>query len=295
MDASAVEGRPGLNAPGPGRFDLGRLACWVPLCGVLGLSVALAAVATHKYVASFELLALMVGVCLGGMLIGLLRVSHVGHRPTVLVGTLLACALAVVGQDYIAYLQAQERVRADWKKHAEIKLGFPDAVPPEGFAAFMKWNASQGRKIGNWEARDHWAWLSWGLDALLVLAPATVLVLSAARLPYCNRCRRWYYTAQGGRIEPAAARQLAEVVDVTVGGQMRRSRYRVIRCPGGCGPAGFSLSWEQRDGDYAAGPIWLGPAERGRIQGILDESAAKRQAETEDQDPTDRGPLNPEP
>jgi len=285
MDASGEEGRLGLDAPRSGRFDLRRFALWLPLCGVLGLLIAVAAEVAQRYFAPFLLFPLMVGVLLGGMLVGLLRVCEVGHRPTVLAGAVLAAVLAAAGQHYVAFWRAQESLRSDPEHYAKLRLGFPEKVPPDQWWAFMQWSASRGRQVWSWQARGAMAWATWGVDGLLVFGATLLLVLSAARLPYCNRCRRWYHTTQVGRIEPAEARQLAEVVDVTVGGEILRGRYRLIRCPGGCGPAGLFLSWEQRDGDYAAGPIWLGPAERGRVQELLDDWAAKRQADAEDPEP----------
>lgn len=295
MDASRVEGRPGLNAPRPGRFDLRRLACWLPLCGVLGLLVAVAAEVAQKYFAPPVLFPLMVGAMLGGMLVGLLRVCQVGHRGTLLAGAVFAAVLAATGQHYVAFWRAQQRVRSDPDRYAKLALAFPEKVPPVRWWAFIQWSASRGRQLWSWQLRGAWAWASWGVDGLLLLGCTVLLVHSAARLPYCNQCRRWYFTAQGGRIGPAEARQLAQLIDVAVGGEILRGRYRLIRCPGGCGPAGFSLRWEQKDGDYAVGPIWLDPAQKRRVHESLDDWAAKRQAETEDDTPAGCNSLNLDP
>ena len=295
MDVPGTQGRPDSDGPRPGRFDWQRTALWLPLCGVLGSLTAVAAEVAQRYFVPFLLFPLMVGVLVGGMLIGLLRVCHVGHRPTALAGAVLAAVLAAAGQHYVAFWRAQDRVRSDPERYAKLRLGFPEKVPPADFWVFLEWSASRGRPVWSWQVRGGWAWASWGLDGILVLGATLLLVHSAARLPFCNQCRRWYYTAQGGRIEPAEARRLADVVDVAVGGEMLRGRYRLIRCPEGCGPAGFSLWWEQRAGDYAAGPIWLTAPERNRIQQTLDELAAKRQADAEDEKTADRGPLTPDP
>jgi len=281
MDASGEEGRLGLDAPRSGRFDLRRFALWLPLCGVLGLLIAVAAEVAQRYFAPFLLFPLMVGVLLGGMLVGLLRVCEVGHRPTVLAGAVLAAVLAAAGQHYVAFWRAQESLRSDPEHYAKLRLGFPEKVPPDQWWAFMQWSASRGRQVWSWQARGAMAWATWGVDGLLVFGATLLLVLSAARLPYCNRCRRWYHTTRRGRIDPDAARQLAAVVDVAVAGEVRRARYRLIGCLGGCGPTGLSLYWEQVDGDCSAGPIWLNPSQRDRAEQLLDAAiATKQQAET---------------
>jgi len=296
MDAQASESRSSLEPPQPGRLRAGQLVCWLPPCAALGVLVALAAEVAQGYFRPLLILfPLMVGVILGGMLVGLLRICHVGHRGTAFLGALLACSLAAVGQHYVAYRRVQagfrERVRKEPQKYLLLKdpsLGdaYADALPPDSFVEFMERSAARGLPIGKWTARRGMAWLVWGLSGLLIFVPAVLLVHTAARLPYCNQCRKWYHTTRSGRIDPDTARQLAAVAGLSLTGEIRGARYRLINCPGGCGPTGFSLSWEQTDGEHAAGPIWLGPAERNRIQEILDESAAKGQAEGEDDNDT---------
>jgi hypothetical protein len=109
-------------------------------------------------------------------------------------------------------------------------------------------------------------------------------VYAAARLPYCNQCRRWYHATRSGRIDPDAVRQLAVAAGVATADPVRRARYRLIGCPGGCGPPGLSLFWEQPNGVYSAGPNWLGPDQRDQVQQLLDAAIARvRQVESENQ------------
>jgi hypothetical protein len=302
MDAQAGGSRSSLEPPQPGRLRVGQLACWLPPCIVLGVLVALAAEVAQGYFRPLLILfPLMVGVILGGMLVGLLRICHVGHRGTAFWGAILACSLAAVGQHYVAYWRVQagfrERVRKEPQKYLLLKDpslrdAYADALPPDSFVEFMERSADEGLPIGKWTARHGMVWLVWGLSGLLIFVPAVLLVHTAARLPYCNQCRKWYHTTRSGRIDPDTARQLAAAADVSVTAEIRSARYRLINCPGGCGPTGFSLSWEQTDGEDAAGPIWLGPAERNRIQEILDASAAKGQAESEENQSADPGSLD---
>jgi hypothetical protein len=291
MDASAAEPRSSLEAPQPGRYDATQLAYWLPLCVATGLLIAWAADVAQAYFTPFLLFYLMVGAVLGGTLVWLLRAAHLGHRATALWWTLLACAVASVGQHYVRYWRVREDFREQARKEPQkflllkdpsLKEAAGNAIPPDGFVGFLRWSASAGLPVGRWTARAEMAWVIWGLDALLVFVPAVFLVYAAARLPYCNQCRQWYHTTRKARIEPDAAGQLAAVVDVAVAGEVRRARYRLIGCPGGCGPTGLSLYWEQVDGDCSAGPIWLSPSQRDRAKQLLDAAIAKKQqAESE--------------
>jgi hypothetical protein len=326
MDALAVESGTSAEAPQPGRFRIEQLAYWLPACAAIGLAMAYAADVAQKYYTPFLLFPLMVGAVLGGLLVGLLRAAQVGHRATVLCGALLACTVAAGGQHYVRYW----RVREAWREGVErnpqkffslndpsLREAAADMVPPEQFWAFLQWSASQGLPVGSWKARDEAVWVIWGLDAGLVFIPAIFLVWTTVRLPYCNRCGRWFHATRGGRIDADTARQLATVVNGTAvvdvaADPVRKARYRLIGCPSGCGPIGLSLSWEQRDGNCSAGPIWLSASQRDRVAQVLDAAIAKREEvasenqhthkdASEDPTPGQPGrytvprPLNPDP
>jgi hypothetical protein len=301
MDAPAAELRSTFQAPQPARFHAAQGAYWLPLCVATGLLIAGAADVVQGHFSPFLLFYLMVGGVLGGTLVWLLRAAHVGHRATILWGTLLACAVATAGEHYVRYWRVREEFHEKARKEPQkyFHLNDPslkdiagDVTAPEGFVDFMRRSASTGLPIGGWTAREGMAWMIWGLDALLVFVPAVLLTRAAARLPYCNQCRRWYHATRNGCIDPDLARQLAAAVDVALVGEVRDARYRMIGCPGGCGPTGISLFWSQADGDHSAGPIWLSPGYRDRVQQLLDAAIAKtRQAENEPQkDTIDQSP-----
>ncbi len=284
MDESLHQDAPLIEEPQPGRFSWAPLACWLPVCGALGALVAWAADVARGYSDPFLVFPLIVGIVLGGVAVILMRVCRVGHRPTILLGVLLAATLTALGQHYVHFERIEWRMSRD-PKAALKRLALPEELPPPDFWEFMRWSAAKGLPIGKWPARDAWAWLVWGVDALCVYAPALLLVMATARLPYCNRCRSWYRTIRSGRIEPALARRLAAAIDLPVAENLRSARYRLCDCPSGCGPTGFTLSLDQPEGDFSSGLIWLDVPQRNEVQAILD-----RPAMTEEGRPTQPGP-----
>jgi hypothetical protein len=130
--------------------------------------------------------------------------------------------------------------------------------------------ARDGRRLGWFLATGALAWLTWAIDAAFVLLPATVLVIAAARLPYCNRCRTWYRTVCGRRIGRATATELGEVLGIRYPGDLEKVRFRLIECHGGCSPAGVAMSWAGPAGGQSSGYVWLDPDQRRQVREILD-------------------------
>ena len=94
---------------GGGPFSLRGLAIWLPGCLILGILTARAAVDAQAYFWPWLLFPFLVGLGLGGLLIGLMpRLGQVGHRPTLVLGILLAVFAAAAGQHYFCYLAARE-------------------------------------------------------------------------------------------------------------------------------------------------------------------------------------------
>ena len=146
--------------------------------------------------------------------------------------------------------------------------------------------------VPNHIAHGALVWLAWTVDAVLVLVPALFLVGATARLPYCNRCRRWLQTVRSGRLDPGTAGVLARLAGLsrpeplaagksaaskyatrdTFPDDFSRARYRLLACQGGCGPTGFVLSWDDPTGRLSSGVVWLDAAGRERVVEILDRS-----------------------
>ncbi len=230
---------------------------------------------------------ILIGIILAAGAVLVLRVCRIGHRPTIAAGALLAAAITVGGQHYFTYLQVQRALEKNPEKSALLRAAFPDRAPPEQFASYLRWQADQGRPIlEGVTVRGAWAWASWALDALLTFAAAILLVLATARLPYCDHCRDWYRTIRSRRIEIEGAHRLAAIFDMAVGDAIRRARYRLVACPGGCDPMGLTLFWEEPGGDFSSGVLWLDPVRRQQVLQILDAPATPR---AED----DANPLNP--
>jgi hypothetical protein len=187
----------------------------------------------------------------------------------------------------VVFLLAHENLA----RNPQVYLAFPEKLPPDRFWEFMRWDASRGRVVGSWQARGAWAWATWGAEGFMLLVPTVLLVYATARLPYCDQCRKWYHTTRSGRIDADAAWNLAALVDATGRGTFftageGRVRYRLISCPGGCGPTGLSLAWGRCGEEYCStGLIWLSPSQRDQVQQLLDAAIAKRQAESKTSTP----------
>jgi hypothetical protein len=271
MEATPSTFAAGARAPSPGRFRAAELSIWLACCVLLALLVAWAAVVARAHVAPLGLFPLIVGAVLGGTLVLAMRVFHVGHRRTLCAGALVAGLLTVAGEHYFSFWKARQVFAQDVAKLANLQLVAPERIPPADFGQFMIWSAAEGLPILGFQARGGLAWLFWSIDGLLVLLPTVVLVTATGRLPYCNRCRRWYHTMRSGRIDSPNNALLGALADTSSGSQTAKGRYRLIVCQGGCGPTGLVLAGEDATGQPSSGTVWLSAADRQRVVETLDQ------------------------
>jgi len=279
MDAEHESIRSLSGPAGGGRFGWGKLALWVPACLLLGALVSRASVVAEAYGRPFLLFPLLVGVGLGAMTVGMMRLLQVGNRPTILLGTVSAAAVTVAGQHYFGYLAAWEAYHQQAAKVEMARQAFPDAVkgrissPPANVFEFLREDAAAGRPLpGGYVARGWGAWASWAVDGLLVLATTLAMVIPAGRQPYCNRCRSWYRVNRSGRIDVPTAGRLAQIAEVAPAEQPTAARYRLLNCNGGCGPTGFELSWDKSPSGTSSVRLWLDPERRNQMVQVLDEA-----------------------
>jgi hypothetical protein len=228
------------------------------------------------YVAPVVLFPLMLGVLTGLSIVGLIRFAQIGHPPTVLLATVLAAAVAAAGQHGLRYLNTYygSETSATVKSMSDEALLLLRQEMRPGFCQYMKAQAAQGRPlIGGYTARGFAAWISWTMDAVLVILGAIAVVAPALRVPYCNRCGTWYRTVRGGKIDLPTALRLADLIGADDIGQVRSPRYRLLACHGGCGPTRCDLSWEESCGTTDTVQAWLDPAGRNQAAIILDQPA----------------------
>lgn len=269
--------------PAGGRFSWSHTALWLAGTPILGAIAAWGAVIAQFYFAPFLLFPVLVGIGLGAMLVGLMRIAQIGNRPTIFAGAVLAAAVAIVGEHYISYQETQRRQdRADAETLLKARQAFPellkgrDADTAAGFLGFMHDQAAKGRPlILGYKASGAGAWASWAVDGLLLLIVTVSMVVPATRQPYCNCCRSWYRTIRSGRVSAAAAQQLAQLANSTVGQQIKSARYRLSNCSSGCGMTRLELSWEELDGRTFLNVMWLDGDQRDLAGRTLD--AIKRE------------------
>jgi hypothetical protein len=272
----------GIERSGPtggGMFSWRGLAIWLPGSLMLGALAAWAAVDAQLYFAPLVIFPLLVGIGLGAFLVGLMRVGQVGHRPTILLGTVLAALTAVVGQHYFGFLAARQHDRQQNTVLQKAKEALPElaarlpAAPPENFCQFMRQQADQGRTVFNFlEVRDGGAWALWTVEGLLTIAAALGVVIPAMRLPFCRRCQSWYRVTRSARFLAAVIRRIAQVLDVETANRIRSGRCRLLSCSSGCGPTGCELSWEDLDGNTFFAQVWLDPTARNAVVHVFDEA-----------------------
>jgi hypothetical protein len=250
-------------------------AIWVVVAALSGGAMAwIAFVAEPPLRAPFVIFPLLIGAVLGGLLVLLVRAMQIGHRPTLLCGGVVAVAIAVVGQHYFSHRKARQDFEASSQRAPQLQVFFPEKSPPERFFDFMAQRSAEGRDVLGFHTQGVWAWLSWAFDAMLVLLPAALLVGSAARLPFCRTCGRWFRTTRGGKIPVPAGRELAALIDATIPADARAVKFRLSSCLGGCGPTGLAVFWEQTDADYTSGTVWLDAEGRDRVAALLDAAQA---------------------
>jgi len=250
----------------------------LPCVMILGALTARAAVDAQLYFAPLVIFPLLVGVGLGGLLIGLMRIGQVGHRLTIILGTILAVLIATAGQHYFCYLSARESELKQPPLLEKARQAFPELVgehlqtPPTGFLEYVRRQAVRGRPLLlDYTARGWLAWLSWAIDGLLVLAGTLAVVIPAMLLPFCGRCQTWYRAIRSAHIPATAINQISRIVGVEPVEHIKSGRCRLICCHSGCGPTGCELYWEDTTGDTFFARVWLDAAQRNLMMQVLDQ------------------------
>ena len=279
MASHNEQSAPGEEPPPAATFRWAPLALWLPMCGLLSASAAWLAVVVANHFAPLLIFPIMVGLVLGVTLVGLARLIQVGNRPTVILGTILACAVAVVGQHYVCYRVDRELVREQAEsfhraeqKHPGLVLGSAPE-PAGGLFDYLCRQADEGRPLlGSYVARGPVAWTSWTADGLLVLAAALLVALPAVRQPYCSRCRSWFRTTRRGQVDADSARRLGGVLKIELPENVTSIDYRVVTCNAGCEPTGFEVCWVGESEKPGSARVWLSADQRNQVTQTLDAS-----------------------
>jgi len=264
-----------VDPPQRGRFVVWHALVWLMAAPLLGTAVARAAVWIEHFRAPLVIFPLLAGCGLGLLLVLLMRLAQIGHRPTLLIGAVLAVIAAVAGQHGFSYLDYRA-ARAEFiaQKHEGLSLeDLPEmmSVAPPSFADYMRAQAAVGRPITEkFVLRGAAAWASWAVDGLLVLATTVAIVSIAGRAPYCNVCRSWYRTVRTGALGGDAAVKLAEAASLRIAEPLGAAHYRLSHCASGCGPARLQLARDGAQGDARRCEAWLVAVERERVVKVLD-------------------------
>jgi len=163
---------------------------WFPPALGHALVVAWASLLVEPYFALWLVFPALVGAALGAGLAWLARFCRLADLKLLVAGTLTAGMLCVAMQHWFAYRQVLEQFR---QREAALLAKAPLAgalalageQPPANVWQFLREDAAAGRVlVGGWRAQGVACWLSWGLDAMLVLVAALAMVfLWRPRLP----------------------------------------------------------------------------------------------------------------
>lgn len=198
MDEPQLENvEPAGNRLDRASFRWSGFVLWLLVGVCVGVAVAwLAAMLQyHGHFAPWLLFPVLCGCLLGAIWSSLLRSFQMDNRTTGVAGVVVACLVATLGQHYFSYRTARSCAEKQWEQYRLASRAFSDKVrglplaPPDGPIAFLHQQAARGRDIGtgDWTARGWLAWLSWGVDGLLLLGAAVTLVVVAMRRPYRDR------------------------------------------------------------------------------------------------------------
>lgn len=141
--------RAAVELPPRGRFIAWQALAWVLAAPLLGAAVARAAVWAEHVRAPLLIFPLLIGVGLGLLLVAMLRTLNIGHRPTLIIGAVLAAVVAVVGQHYLHYRDFVYTRAAMLAEKADQGLAgaFTEMMPaPPSFADYMLWQAERAAR-----------------------------------------------------------------------------------------------------------------------------------------------------
>jgi hypothetical protein len=274
-------------------FRWEKFVLWLLLASGLAVGVGQVAAWVGGYIRPVGVFSLLVGSLLGGMLVGAIRLLDLAHRPSVLVGVVMAGLLCAASEHWGCYLQAHreyERLAAEWEIKTRglaalsgqmaqaIQQQYPQ--PPGSWGQYLAEQLERGRRIGPWVLRGSWVWISWLAEAGLAFGAAAVLVWSTLGWPYCTGCESWYRTIRQGRLLPTDLAQWAEVLEIPLGQPKTagrfRAQFRLLQCLGQCTAGRLELVWETADGHLQTWQAELAPPQREKLDALCQPSSGEQ-------------------
>ena len=293
MDAEPLQ--PFLPADPPASprgYDPARMVYWLLPCLIHATALAWLSVEIQRLFAPFLIFPLLLGVVFGAACVGVMWFCQMAARRGVVTGTLVLLVVLVVGQHYFAYRRVQsgalEQIATLTNEQRAgleaVRAAMPDLRGPQTFTDFLQRETQRGRPlISGVVARGAGVWLTWGLDAVLVLAGSMIVILPALRRPYCTRCRSWYRSVQSGSLEAIDETDWRQLRQLWPGAPQEwhpGASFDLLACRAGCGPVLLKLSWKRLSPRIAQPPrasIWLTRHDDGRLRAWLGQTIAAEQ------------------
>jgi len=242
----------------------------------------LAAIVQQRF-APLILFPLLFGAVVGAAAVVLARIIKLGHRAVVGFGAIAAVLLAVFAMHWQSYRLAVAQALRDAEQHAQLVQFHPQFAtttvppPPADVWQFLNERAEQGRLLPGGTMLKHSAvWGMWGLETLLTIAGALVVVIPWMRHPYCDRCRSWFRTVRRGSLSRRSGEWVASRQKLSA--EHLPLEYRLLSCESGCGATGLDVSWpvtQSVGGVVPAGGVrlWLSKDDCRSLLALLDEDA----------------------
>ena len=214
-------------------------------------------------------------------MVGLVRFTQVGHRPTISLAAVLTASVAGIGPHYFSILAAYDRagsaMGADASSSADVAALVRQMKP--SFPHYLDAQARRGRPLLHGYVAKGWlAWLSWAVDALLVVAAAVAATIPALGPPTAIAVEPGTEPFRSGRMDRSMARRLAELVRVEEVGGATVVSLSPFSLPGGVRAHGAAnFPGEEGGGALNLVQMWLDAAGRNRVVAILDEIGAGKQ------------------
>ncbi len=289
----------------PAPLDWVQFGFWLPPCLIHAVALAWVAVLAERHIAPWLLFPTFLGFVIGAFCVILVRFFQLGHRPAAWWGVILSSLVLIGGQHHFHFRVRQQEDAARWNADRELRgrveVVFPQEVakrfppPPRHLGNYLRDEARRGRPLMRGLVAHGWqVWLSWLVDAGLVLAGAWLGARPLLSRPYCRDCASWYRTTRAGRLGEARLAELSQLVRVAIPAPSGPGHYRQRNCRSGCGPAQLTISWHgAKAAPVAVRPgrsvTWVEAQERRAVGELLDAWQPERSESLADKLPSQRG------
>jgi hypothetical protein len=258
----------------------GRTLLWLAASLAGGAACGWIAYALQPVFSPLVLQPLLLGAACGGLAMLAAWWGNVGHRRSLLAGTVLSALVAVGSLHYSSYLDQQRELDRKVRSLGLGALAMPQLGMADNFPGFMRHAAQRGRVVFYHRLIGWQVWLLWLVETGLVVLGGWLVAAPLSRQPYCSGCDSWYRVVRQGELPRDAVGQAADMFGLPAADT--GLSYRLFRCRSGCGPAAIELAWPATPGQKGPRPagrksLWLDDQQAAAWNGLLDRDVRRKQ------------------